>query len=92
MSETLHTNTLHNETEPNAKGGPRTQAGKAASSKNSFKHGLASGRILSKLNSRNLAKSSGASACLFLNYSRIFRCSFSMHRSMTTASPAANAF
>jgi hypothetical protein len=38
--------TLHNENEPNAKGGPRTQAGKAASSKNSFKHGLASGRIL----------------------------------------------
>jgi hypothetical protein len=38
--------TLHNEIEPNTKGGPRTQAGKAASSRNSFKHGLASGRIL----------------------------------------------
>jgi hypothetical protein len=38
--------TLHNENEPNAKGGPRTAAGRAASSKNSFKHGLASGRIL----------------------------------------------
>jgi hypothetical protein len=43
MSETLH---AENETELNPKGGPRTQAGKAASSKNSFKHGLASGRIL----------------------------------------------
>jgi hypothetical protein len=39
MSQTLHT-------ENQSKGGPRTQAGKAASSKNSFKHGLASGRIL----------------------------------------------
>jgi hypothetical protein len=39
MSQTLHTDTP-------SKGGPRTQAGKAASSKNSFKHGLASGRIL----------------------------------------------
>jgi hypothetical protein len=36
--------TIHNETNP--KGGPRTAAGKAASSKNSFKHGLASGQIL----------------------------------------------
>ena len=43
MSETLHT---ENETELNPKGGPRTAAGKAASSKNSLKHGLASGRIL----------------------------------------------
>jgi hypothetical protein len=43
MSQTLHT---ENETELNPKAGPRTQAGKAASSKNSFKHGLASGRIL----------------------------------------------
>jgi hypothetical protein len=43
MSQTLHT---ENETELNPKGGPRTDAGKAASSKNSFKHGLASGRIL----------------------------------------------
>jgi hypothetical protein len=43
MSQTLHT---ENETELNPKGGPRTRAGKAASSKNSFKHGLASGRIL----------------------------------------------
>jgi hypothetical protein len=39
MSQTLHTDTP-------SKGGPRTQAGKAASSRNSFKHGLASGRIL----------------------------------------------
>jgi hypothetical protein len=30
----------------NPKGGPRTAAGKAASSRNSFKHGLASGQIL----------------------------------------------
>jgi hypothetical protein len=45
MSETLHTDN-HNETETQSKGGPRTDAGKAASSKNSFKHGLASGRIL----------------------------------------------
>ena len=43
MSQTLHTD---NETETQSKGGPRTEAGKAASSKNSFKHGLASGRIL----------------------------------------------
>jgi hypothetical protein len=43
MSQTLHT---ENETENKSKGGPRTEAGKAASSKNSFKHGLASGRIL----------------------------------------------
>ena len=43
MSQTLHTDT---ETETQSKGGPRTQAGKTASSKNSFKHGLASGRIL----------------------------------------------
>ncbi len=35
-----------NNTETNTKGGPRTAAGKAASSKNSFKHGLASGQIL----------------------------------------------
>jgi hypothetical protein len=33
-------------TETNSKGGPRTSAGKAASSRNSFKHGLASGQIL----------------------------------------------
>ena len=45
MSETLHTDT-DKATETQHKGGPRTQAGKAASSKNSFKHGLASGRIL----------------------------------------------
>jgi len=43
MSQPLHTD---NETETQSKGGPRTEAGKAASSKNSFKHGLASGRIL----------------------------------------------
>ena len=43
MSQTLHTD---NYTETQSKGGPRTEAGKAASSKNSFKHGLASGRIL----------------------------------------------
>jgi hypothetical protein len=43
MSETLHTD---NYTETQSKGGPRTAAGKTASSKNSFKHGLASGRIL----------------------------------------------
>ena len=42
MSQTFHSNT---DTEK-SKGGPRTDAGKAASSKNSFKHGLASGRIL----------------------------------------------
>jgi hypothetical protein len=41
MSQPLHTDTLHT-----SQGGPRTEAGKAASSKNSFKHGLASGRIL----------------------------------------------
>jgi hypothetical protein len=47
MSETLHTdNYTDNENETSSKGGPRTQAGKAASSKNSFKHGLASGQIL----------------------------------------------
>jgi hypothetical protein len=48
MSQTLHTDTFHtnNETETQSKGGPRTAAGKAASSKNSFKHGLGSGRIL----------------------------------------------
>ena len=47
MSETLHTdNDTDKATETQSKGGPRTQAGKAASSKNSFKHGLASGRIL----------------------------------------------
>jgi hypothetical protein len=34
------------QTEKNPKGGPRTAAGKAASSRNSFKHGLASGQIL----------------------------------------------
>jgi hypothetical protein len=34
------------QTETNPKGGPRTAAGKAASSRNSFKHGLASGQIL----------------------------------------------
>ena len=45
MSQTLHTDT-DKATETQSKGGPRTQAGKAASSKNSFKHGLASGRIL----------------------------------------------
>jgi hypothetical protein len=33
-------------TENNPKGGPRTAAGKAASSRNSFKHGLASNQIL----------------------------------------------
>jgi hypothetical protein len=33
-------------TETNSKGGPRTAEGKAASSRNSFKHGLASGQIL----------------------------------------------
>jgi hypothetical protein len=33
-------------TETNPKGGPRTAEGKAASSKNSFKHGLASSQIL----------------------------------------------
>jgi hypothetical protein len=43
MSQTLHTEKV---TETQSKGGPRTQAGKAASSRNSFKHGLASGRIL----------------------------------------------
>jgi hypothetical protein len=32
--------------ETNPQGGPRTTAGKAASSRNSFKHGLASGQIL----------------------------------------------
>jgi len=47
MSETLHTdNDTDKATETQSKGGPRTEAGKAASSKNSFKHGLASGRIL----------------------------------------------
>jgi hypothetical protein len=49
MSETLHTDNCtdtDNENETSSRGGPRTQAGKAASSKNSFKHGLASGRIL----------------------------------------------
>jgi hypothetical protein len=47
MSETLHTDKYTDKyTETQSKGGPRTQAGKAASSKNSFKHGLASGRIL----------------------------------------------
>jgi hypothetical protein len=35
-----------NNTETTSKGGPRTAAGKAASSRNSFKHGLASGQIL----------------------------------------------
>ena len=45
MSETFHTDT-DKATETQSKGGPRTAAGKAASSKNSFKHGLASGRIL----------------------------------------------
>jgi hypothetical protein len=45
MSETLHTDT-DKATETQSKGGPRTATGKAASSKNSFKHGLASGRIL----------------------------------------------
>jgi hypothetical protein len=35
-----------NNTETNPKGGPRTAAGKAASSRNSFKHGLASNQIL----------------------------------------------
>jgi hypothetical protein len=45
MSETLHTDN-DKATETQSKGGPRTAAGKAASSKNSFKHGLASGRIL----------------------------------------------
>jgi hypothetical protein len=45
MSRTLHTDT-DKATETQSKGGPRTQAGKTASSKNSFKHGLASGRIL----------------------------------------------
>jgi hypothetical protein len=45
MSETLHNDT-DKATETQAKGGPRTAAGRAASSKNSFKHGLASGRIL----------------------------------------------
>jgi hypothetical protein len=34
------------QTEKTSKGGPRTAAGKAASSRNSFKHGLASGQIL----------------------------------------------
>jgi hypothetical protein len=43
MSQTLHTEKV---TGTQSKGGPRTQAGKAASSRNSFKHGLASGRIL----------------------------------------------
>ena len=47
MSQTLHTDTdADKATETQSKGGPRTQAGKTASSKNSFKHGLASGRIL----------------------------------------------
>ena len=47
MSETLHTdNDTDKATETQSKGGPRTEAGKAASSKNSLKHGLASGRIL----------------------------------------------
>jgi hypothetical protein len=45
MSQTLNTD-KDKATETQSKGGPRTQAGKAASSKNSFKHGLASGRIL----------------------------------------------
>src|SRR5271163_4374099 len=34
------------ETENKSKGGPHTPEGKAASSKNSFKHGLASGQIV----------------------------------------------
>jgi hypothetical protein len=47
MSETLHTDAdIDKATENKPKGGPRTEAGRAASSKNSFKHGLASGRIL----------------------------------------------
>ena len=47
MSETLHTDNYTDQaTETQSKGGPRTAAGKAASSRNSFKHGLASGRIL----------------------------------------------